>query len=331
MLHSQQHRRAAAPRRRAQPERAFHHQPQGPGQLAGVGCEDEPGCGDIQPRHQRDEERRRFGDPLRAAQDHQRGAYPDHQPAAGPHHREAAAKQPHPAGAGRAEEDFGGVRDPADLRHRADAEHPGQRGTGRKGPAEPRPAQPFLHIIEGAAAHRAVGHPHAEAHSKEALGVFDRHPEEGGQPHPEQRAGPARQHADRRRHADNVPRADRGGKGGTQRLEGRDLALSAVVPCGKQPQRAREPPQLKPPQLPGQQHARRREQHKQRPTPQKVAHQHQSIHPFPLSAAVPAPPAAAAGRLGAASGTRRAAALLQFYKFVHIMERTLPAPEKFYA
>ena len=62
---------------------------------------------------------------------------------------------------------------------------------------------------------------------KESLGVLRRHAEERREPHPEDGTGTARDI--RRRHADDVARADGRGKSRAERAEAGDLTLRAAL------------------------------------------------------------------------------------------------------
>ena len=121
------------------------------------------------------------------------------------------------------------IGDAVHLRKGADAEQPHAHAEHGKDDGEkfPAPAQPVFNIIKGSAEGVPVGIHFAVFDGEQALRVFGRHAEKGGEPHPKQRARPARD--DRRRHADDVARADGGGKRRAQRAEARHFARALLL------------------------------------------------------------------------------------------------------
>ena len=124
-----------------------------------------------------------------------------------------------------------------DLGDRAGSEKPGADAERREQHGErlPFPAEPALDVVEGTAQHASVRGDFAVLHRQQTLGVLGRHAEQGGDLHPEERAGTAG--GDGGRHADDVAGADGGGEGGAERTERTDftvvpLALMEHVPEG---------------------------------------------------------------------------------------------------
>jgi hypothetical protein len=78
-------------------------------------------------------------------------------------------------------------------------------------------AHAVLQVIHRAAAPFAFFVPAAEEDAQHVFGIVGHHAHDGGDPHPEHRAGAA--HGDGVGHARDVARADGGGQGGAQGLE----------------------------------------------------------------------------------------------------------------
>ena len=78
--------------------------------------------------------------------------------------------------------------------------------------------QTFAQVIHGSACKVTAGGFFTEIHTQHVLEKVGDHAEEGGNPHPEHRAGPARHNGGS--DADDIPRAYRARNGGCKRLEG---------------------------------------------------------------------------------------------------------------
>ncbi len=112
------------------------------------------------------------------------------------------------------------------LDHAADTEG-GEAAEQGKQPAKPFQPQPFGNVAHRSALHGAVGQVLAIFHRQHGLGIFGRHPDQGADPHPEDRSRAAE--VDGRGHPGDVAGADGGRQGGGQRLERGDIPLGLAV------------------------------------------------------------------------------------------------------
>ena len=110
----------------------------------------------------------------------------------------------------------------------------------------------------------------AEFHGKQTLGVFGRHAEQGGNPHPEHGARAASD--DCGRHADDVAGADGRGKSGAQSAERRYLAgrVLAFLVFQHVAQGARQLAELQAAQAHGQKNAAEQDEHHQGHAPDEA-------------------------------------------------------------
>ena len=111
--------------------------------------------------------------------------------------------------------DLGGIARPED------SDGPEDRKEDRK--KMPFLRQAVFNKVHGSADPVPLGVALAEMDRQDHLGVFRAHAQQGGDPHPEDRAGPPDR--DRARHAGDIARADRSSQRRTDRLEGRHGAL----------------------------------------------------------------------------------------------------------
>ena len=240
---------------------------------------DERGAEDIHSGHQRNDERAHARNAVRPAEQHHAGeqdrqtarddSRPGHGVPAG-RHGDAALQ--------RVEKALDRRRDAVDLRHCAHAEQADRRPDDRERHGEPAPAQPLLDVAEWPA-EPFPALPPAVAHRKIALGILRSHAEQRRDHHPQQRARPAR--GQRRGHADDIARADRGGKGRAQRGIGRD-AVRALPAAEDRAQCLPEPPQRQAAQAEHVPDARPQKQCHHRPAPHGLAHARQKriLHNF---------------------------------------------------
>ena len=108
----------------------------------------------------------------------------------------------------------------------ADAErgHDGEQGEEH---GQPLPSQAALYGIHRTAEHPPVGGLHAVLHGKQTLSILRRYAEHAGEPAPEHCSRAAHGHSSG--HADDVARADGGGKGGGEGAKLRHVAVGAAV------------------------------------------------------------------------------------------------------
>ena len=167
--------------------------------------------------------------------------------------------------------------DGIDLRKRTNAEQADAHAEEREDLREPLPgnlgqalSHAALDVVERAAEHVAVLVDAAELHREQALGVFGRHAEQGGNPHPEHGARAAGD--DCGRHADDVAGADGRGKGGAQSAERRHLAgrVLAFLVFQHVAQGARQLAELQAAQAHGQKNAAEQDEHHQGHAPDEV-------------------------------------------------------------
>ena len=158
-----------------------------------------------------------------------------------------------------------------DLRERADAEQAHAHAEEREHLRQPAPphAHAALDVVERAA--QNVPRLLVDAtvlHGQQALGELRGHAEQGGQPHPEQRARASGD--DGRGHADYVARADGSRQGRAQRAEARHLAGPALLVLHHVAQGARQLPELHGAQPYRQQDAAEQDEHHERHPPDEV-------------------------------------------------------------
>ena len=205
-------------------ERTAEDQTKHPGQLAGVGDQNDQAGNDVDEGHEGHQLLGDTADALDAAQEHH--AHNDHQ-----HH---AQHQVDGAGAVRRGGDEGldggvdGVGDVAYLHRVADAEG-GQAAEDTKDHRQPLPvlAQAVLDVVHGAAHPVAVLVPLTELHGQGNFGVLGTHTDEGSDPQPEDGARAAQ--GDSGGDTSNVAGAHGAGQGGGHGLEGGHLTLAG---CG---------------------------------------------------------------------------------------------------
>ena len=203
-------------------------------ELGDVAKEDESADEDVENRHERNDDGRDIGDALQAADEDEAGA--DRHDEAGDDRRPrvGGAEDRH-AGGGvcrvelRVEETERRRRDAVDLGYRADAHDAAEGAEDGEEDGEPLPVLPeaLLDVVERAAEDLAILVDFAELDREKAFGVFCGHAEEGGDLHPEERAGTAG--ADGRRNADDIASANRGGKGSAKGAEGGDFASAVLL------------------------------------------------------------------------------------------------------
>ena len=115
------------------------------------------------------------------------------------------------------------------LRHRADAHDAGRDAEESEQDRQPLPilAEALLDVVERTAQNTPVRRELAVLDREEAFGILRRHAEERRKLHPEERTRAAR--PDRRRDTDDVARANRCRKRGTQRAKGRDVTCRPLL------------------------------------------------------------------------------------------------------
>ena len=167
-----------------------------------------------------------------------------------------------------AEGDLYAVDDGVDLREGTDAEegdeHAGAGKEDRHG--TPRATETLLDVEHRAAGNVAMTVRRAVLDGEQPLGIFRRHAEERGHPHPEDCARAAR--LDRGRDADDVACTDGRGERDAQRLEARHVAFAVVLRTEDQGERERQVHDLQEAQAHGQEDARAHEQDDERRPPE---------------------------------------------------------------
>ena len=133
------------------------------------------------------------------------------------------------------------------------------------------PPTPTAQVVHGSAAHLAAGIGHAVADAEHRLRVLRRHPDQTGDPHPEERSRTP--HRDRRRDSRDVAGADGRCQRRHERLVVRDVSLGAdLLPLDqREPQRRPQRAELKATEHDRQVEAGAHQQDQERPTPDPPA------------------------------------------------------------
>ena len=178
-------------------------------------------CQHIDDRHDGHQQVGDLGDLLDAAEAHQSGDHDEHRKG---DPVEGGVGGDGLAGDGLGDGAHGGDRVEA---LRGEAQEGVDNVQYAEGDADPRGVLQQAAAIEGQAAHILVTLLLLEQLSQGALHKGGGHAEEGGDPHPEQRAGAA--DVNGCRHAHDVAGPDVGGQRGHQRVERRDFALLGLI------------------------------------------------------------------------------------------------------